>query len=103
MRRSPFAIVAMVAAAAASPSARAQVLHERVMVGDVRCDQGVCWREGRASDGATAIVADGEVVPAPSGGPQPARGEPIYTPADEPAAAPPGAPPAAAGAPPGDL
>jgi hypothetical protein len=58
----------------------AQVLHEHVEVSAVRCANGVCWRAGRASDGAAAILSDGEVVPAPTGGPQPQAGEPIYSP-----------------------
>lgn len=69
--------------------ARAQVLHERVVVGpgkDIRCANGVCWREGHAADGAAAIVADGELLPAPSAGAQPAPDEPVYTAAPERAA-----------------
>jgi hypothetical protein len=69
--------------------AAAQVLHERVDVAAVRCSNGVCWRPGRAADGAAAILADGDVVPAPGGGPQPQAGEPIYSPS---AAADPDAP-----------
>jgi transglutaminase superfamily protein len=79
--------LALVLCLAVAAPARGQVLHERVLVGDVRCDKGICWREGRAADGATAIVADGEVVPAPAGGPQPAKDEPIYTPANDTASA----------------
>src|SRR5689334_22234209 len=83
--------------------ARAEVLHERVVVGDVRCQNGVCWREGRSAEGATGIMADGELVPAPTGGAQPSGDEPVYTPGGEPGAD--GAPPTSAPAapPPGDL
>ncbi|MGZ3439199.1 MAG: transglutaminase domain-containing protein [Polyangia bacterium] len=61
----------------------AQVLHERVIVGGVKCANGVCWKEGRPADGAAGIVVDGEVVPAPSPGAQPLPDEPVYTPAPE--------------------
>ena len=64
-------------------AARAQVLHERVMVGGVKCANGVCWKEGHPADGAAGIVVDGQVVPAPPAGAQPAPDEPVYTPAPE--------------------
>src|SRR5437868_16443 len=72
--------VAVLLGAGLEVVAYAQVLHEHVDVAAVRCANGVCWRAGRASDGAAAILSDGEVVPAPTGGPQPQAGEPIYSP-----------------------
>ncbi len=66
-----------------SASASAQVLHERVMVGAVKCANGVCWKDGHPADGAAGIVVDGQVVPAPSAGAQPLPDEPVYTPAPE--------------------
>jgi uncharacterized membrane protein YgcG len=63
--------------------AYAQVLHERVIVGGIKCANGVCWKEGRPADGAAGIVVDGEVVPAPSPGAQPLPNEPVYSPAPE--------------------
>jgi hypothetical protein len=63
--------------------AGAQVLHERVTVGGVKCANGVCWKEGRPQDGASALVADGEIVPAPTGGAQPLPGEPVYEPGSD--------------------
>jgi hypothetical protein len=67
----------------ATVTASAQVLHERVIVGGIKCANGVCWKEGRPADGAAGIVVDGEVVPAPSAGAQPLPDEPVYTPAPE--------------------
>lgn len=64
-------------------AASAQVLHERVMVGGVRCANGVCWKDGHPADGAAGIVVDGQVVPAPSAGAMPLPDEPVYTPAPE--------------------
>lgn len=63
--------------------ARAQVLHERVLVAGVRCANGVCWRDGRAAEGAAAILVDGEMLSAPSASVQPLPDEPVYTPAPE--------------------
>src|SRR5438270_13281990 len=63
--------------------AYAQVLHERVIVGGIKCANGVCWKDGRPADGAAGIVVDGQVVPAPSAGAQPLPDEPVYTPAPE--------------------
>src|SRR5260370_21658152 len=80
MRRCIVAVAAMVVAGSAT-STRAQVLHEHVDVAAVRCANGVCWRAGRASDGAAAILSDGEVVPAPAGGPPPPAGGAGYSPA----------------------
>ncbi len=67
----------------ATVTASAQVLHERVIVGGIKCANGVCWKEGRPADGAAGIVVDGEVLPAPAAGATPAPDEPIYTPAPE--------------------
>src|SRR3954452_2002393 len=67
----------------ATTTASAQVLHERVIVGGIKCANGVCWKEGRPADGAAGIVVDGEVVPPPSVGAQPLPDEPVYTPAPE--------------------
>ena len=78
--RAAAVIVALAAWPAAAP---AQVLHERVLVGGVQCKNGVCWKDGHPADGAAGIVVDGEVVPAPSAGVQPAPDEPVYTPAPE--------------------
>lgn len=88
--------LALLVALPASPVA-AQVLHERVVVGAVQCANGVCWRQGDPGD-AAAIVADGQVVPAPTAGATPADDEPVYQ------AMPDRLPPpvAAAGAPPPD-
>jgi Transglutaminase-like superfamily len=61
----------------------AQVLHERVVVGGVRCANGVCWKEGRPAAEAAAILADGEIVPAPATGVAAQPGEPVYTPTPE--------------------
>ncbi|HXU73078.1 MAG TPA: transglutaminase domain-containing protein [Polyangia bacterium] len=82
-RLSLLVAAATVIGVAAEGGARAQVLHERVIVGGVRCANGVCWKEGRPADGAAGIVVDGEVVPAPSSSAQPAPDEPVYTPAPE--------------------
>src|SRR5258708_4210992 len=46
--------------------AYAQVLHERVIVGGIKCANGVCWKDGRPTDGAAGIVVDGEGAPAPA-------------------------------------
>ena len=73
-------LVALGALIAMTRFADAQVLHERVTVGGIKCANGVCWKEGRPQDGASAMVADGEIVPAPTGGAQPLPGEPIYRP-----------------------
>ncbi|HEX8952396.1 MAG TPA: transglutaminase family protein, partial [Polyangia bacterium] len=67
----------------ATATASAQVLHERVMVGGVKCANGVCWKEGHPADGAAGILVDGQIVPAPSAGAQPLPDEPVYTPAPE--------------------
>src|SRR5262245_46570715 len=77
----------LILAVCATATASAQVLHERVIVGGIRCaPNGMCWKEGRPADGAAGIVGDGEVVPAPQGGVSPAPDEPVYTPAPERAA-----------------
>src|SRR3954468_11615581 len=78
-RRAGVLVVGLALAVPAS----AQVLHERVIVGGIKCANGVCWKEGRPADGAAGIVVDGEVVPAPSVGAQPLPDEPVYTPAPE--------------------
>jgi len=83
LRRACALLLAGCATAMAPPLARAQVLHERVMVGGVKCANGVCWKEGHPADGAAGIVVDGQVVPAPSAGAQPLPDEPVYTPAPE--------------------
>ncbi|HEX4462127.1 MAG TPA: transglutaminase-like domain-containing protein [Polyangia bacterium] len=62
-----------------SGTAQAQLLHERVSVGKLRCANGVCWRQGRPDDGAAALLSDGELVPAPIGSAQPEANEPVYT------------------------
>lgn len=79
--------------------ARAEVLHERVAVGAVRCAGGVCWKPGRPGE-AAAIVADGQIVPAPAASPTPEADEPIYAPPPERAPAPPAAGPSGPDAPP---
>jgi uncharacterized membrane protein YgcG len=68
-------------ATCAAATASAQVLHERVLVGGIKCANGVCWKDGRPADGAAGIVVDGQVLPAPSSGVQPEPDEPVYTPA----------------------
>jgi hypothetical protein len=83
MVRAPSLLTLLFAAALGGPTADAQVLHERVELSAVRCNNGVCWRANRAQEGAAAIVSDGEVLPAPVGGPQPEGGEPIYSPASD--------------------
>ncbi len=82
-----------------SGTAWGQLLHERVSVGKLHCANGVCWRQGRADDGAAALLSDGELVPAPSGAAQPEAGEPVYSQAGSEVPPPPatgdkGAPPA---------
>jgi hypothetical protein len=87
--------------------ARAQVLHEKVAVGNLRCAGGVCWAErgkqkpGEAPPGVSAgtlpeeatttrlpaaIEQDGQVFVAPGGGPQPEAGEQVYAPEERVAA-----------------
>ena len=79
-------LLVAVCVTAATGTAVAQVLHERVIVGGVKCANGVCWKDGRPADGAAGIVVDGQVVPAPSVGAEPLPDEPVYTPAPERAA-----------------
>ena len=62
--------------------ARAEVLHERVTVGAVQCANGVCWQPDRPDD-AAAIVADGQLVPAPAASATPEADEPVYEPMSE--------------------
>ncbi|HEX6839822.1 MAG TPA: transglutaminase domain-containing protein [Polyangia bacterium] len=81
-RRAAVWLLALCATTTATTGASAQVLHERVMVGD-KCANGICWKEGHPADGATGIVVDGQVVPAPSAGAMPLPDEPVYTPAPE--------------------
>src|SRR5439155_11445750 len=79
----PRRLFALVTLLALARFADAQVLHERVTVGGIKCANGVCWKEGRPQDGASALVSDGEIVPAPTAGVQPLPGEPVYEPASE--------------------
>src|SRR3954468_21645142 len=78
-RRAGVLVVGLALAVPAS----AQVLHERVIVGGIKCANGVCWKEGRPADGAAGIVVDGEGGPAPSAGGEAPPDEPVYTPAPE--------------------
>src|SRR4051812_25014388 len=80
MSMMPARLAAVLALLSLTRFADAQVLHERVTVGGVKCANGVCWKEGRPQDGASALVADGEIVPAPTAGVQPLPGEPVYEP-----------------------
>ena len=99
MARRACGLLLALACVAGATVARAQVLHERVRVGAVRCANGVCWKEGRPSD-AAAIVSDGRMVPAPAAGAQPLPGEPVYEAAPERAPSQQSATSGAAGGPP---
>ncbi|MCA1665504.1 MAG: hypothetical protein LC659_14765, partial [Myxococcales bacterium] len=83
MARRAGKLLVAVCVTAATGNASAQVLHERVIVGGIKCANGVCWKDGRPADGAAGIVVDGQVVPAPSLGAEPLLDEPVYAPAPE--------------------
>src|SRR5947207_1095357 len=82
VRMRPLVLIA-VAGVTCVGLADAETLHEKVAVGAMRCQNGVCWPDGRPQAGASAIEQDGELLPAPGGGPQPLPGEPVFSPQPE--------------------
>jgi hypothetical protein len=70
--------VALVILVAAS-SADAEVLHEKVTVGALKCTSGVCVSPARPGV-PVAVAHNGEILAQPADGPEPRPGEPIYTP-----------------------
>ncbi len=83
-------------ACAATAWAEGPVLHERVFIGPpgMRCRGDVCTSTGPDGTQIRAIEHDGQLIPAPTGGPQPAPGEQVFTPEPEHVAPPPpGGPP----------
>jgi hypothetical protein len=70
----PLLVTCVIAIAA---HGRAQVLHEKVVVGSLRCAGGICVSE---SGQAKAIEQDGQTLYSPGGGPQPEPGEQVFSP-----------------------
>src|SRR5262245_27045664 len=59
-------------------SASAQVLHERVALGTLQCQNGLCRADGDSS--TRAFISDGNVVYAPEQSAQASAGEQLFTP-----------------------
>ncbi len=64
----------------AGAPAHGQVLHERVTVGGLQCESGICRAQGSPQGTAKAIAQDGQVYYRPSGDAQAKPGEQIFTP-----------------------
>jgi hypothetical protein len=98
MRRLAPVVVSLLSSTSAT-SAFGQVLHERVAVGSLRCEGGVCWTEDRRRNAPApapvgpndasqsklpvAIQVDGQTLFAPNDPPTPQPGEQIYGPEPE--------------------
>src|SRR5689334_23244716 len=81
-RARPLAAVLALGVLPLSPAA-AQTLHERVLTGAMRCENGVCRGVSDREAFPKAVVDQGKLVYAPTDDASPKAGEPIYTPRPE--------------------